>query len=132
MRVNLVEKNVLCSSSGLWRTPVRKPSTSVGLRRRSFLSRCVGMHGLEDDLPEPLVLDADIEEVDNRTMRDLQSAALPAGLEESLSRLQSDEYLSAALPEDLLECYLSVKRKELGTLRGSGDDDVCRRYREVY
>ena len=58
--------------------------------------------------------------------------ALPVSLEEALQALEADEVVRSWLPDDLLECHLSVKRTEISLLQGLSPEEACERYLRVY
>jgi glutamine synthetase len=57
---------------------------------------------------------------------------LPAGLEEALVLLESNESAAEWLGADLLAAYVKFKRAEIKGLDAVDDAEICRRYAEVY
>lgn len=70
-----------------------------------------------------------------RARRDLTQIplqSLPATLTDSLRALERSELSAAALGPALHAAYLEFKRAEIKSLEGLTEDDICRRYAEVY
>jgi glutamine synthetase len=57
---------------------------------------------------------------------------LPSSLGEALDALESAEGMRDLMPGELFDAYLMHKRGELAALDGLDDDEICRRYAEVY
>ena len=57
---------------------------------------------------------------------------LPASLEEALGALESDRVVRSWFSEDLLDCYMDVKRTEIFLLEGASPEEACERYLNAY
>jgi glutamine synthetase len=57
---------------------------------------------------------------------------LPASLGAALDALERSEVAAKALGEPVLAAYLQFKRAEIASLEGMDEDEICRRYAEVY
>jgi len=91
-----------------------------------------GLQGIRDELPPPPVLEQDPYDLDETERRRLGIARLPASLDAALAALEGDEVVRSWFAEELLACYLSVKRSELALLEGVGAAERCARYAKVY
>jgi glutamine synthetase len=67
-----------------------------------------------------------------RDLAQLQAQSLPQTLTEALAALQRSEMSALALGPAVLAAYLEFKRAEVKSLEGLTEDDICRRYAEVY
>ena len=91
-----------------------------------------GLRGLQDELPEPTLIEDDPTGLDEEERRRLGIIELPGSLEEALGALESDEVVRSWLSKDLLDCYSSVKRNEIDLLEGAEPREACERYLRVY
>jgi glutamine synthetase len=91
-----------------------------------------GLRGIEEDLPEPHIVEGDPSELDEEERRRLGLRSLPNSLEEALGALESDAVVRSWLSKDLLNCYLSLKRTEISLLDGANQKEACERYLSVY
>jgi glutamine synthetase len=91
-----------------------------------------GLRGIEEDLPEPHLMEGDPSELDEEERRRLGLRPLPNSLEEALGTLESDAIVRSWLSKDLLDCYLSLKRTEISLLGGADPKEACERYLSVY
>jgi glutamine synthetase len=69
-----------------------------------------------------------------RTQRELsaQPALLPADLGAALSVLKANDAAAEWLGADLLEAYVLFKQAEIDGLEGLEEEEICRRYAQVY
>jgi glutamine synthetase len=91
-----------------------------------------GLRGLQDELPEPTLIEDDPTGLDEEEKRRLGIIELPGSLEEALGALEYDEVVRSWLSKDLLDCYSSVKRNEINLLEGTEPREACERYLRVY
>ena len=91
-----------------------------------------GLRGLQDELPEPTLIEEDPTGLDEEERRRLGISELPGSLDEALGALETDEIVRSWFPSELWECYLSVKRKEIDLLEGAEAGEACERYVRVY
>jgi glutamine synthetase len=91
-----------------------------------------GVRGIREELPEPLLMEGDLSELDDEQRRRLGVKTLPASLEEALRALEADEVMRSWVPDDLLECHIGVKRTEISLLQGLSLEEACERYLRVY
>jgi glutamine synthetase len=77
--------------------------------------------------PDFKILDDALEEA-----RRLGVRTLPGSLEEALTELEEDDVVRGWFSKDLLDCYLSLKRTEIGLLEGLSPEEACTRYADVY
>jgi glutamine synthetase len=91
-----------------------------------------GLEGIRDQLPDPPLVNADPSELPDEEREGLGVRRLPASLDEALEALEKDQVVRSWFPEDLWDCYLSLKRTELGLLEGLEPAEMCGRYLDVY
>jgi glutamine synthetase len=91
-----------------------------------------GVRGIIEELPEPPLTEGDVSELDADERRRLGVKALPNSLEEALQALEADKVVRSWIPDDLLECHISVKRTEISLLQGLSPEEACERYLRVY
>jgi glutamine synthetase len=91
-----------------------------------------GLRGLQDELPEPTLVQEDPTGLDEEERRRLGIRELPGSLDEALGALEADEVVRSWFPSDLWDCYLSVKRNEIDLLEGAEPAEACERYLRVY
>ena len=91
-----------------------------------------GLRGIEEDLPEPNLMEGDPSELDEEERERLGIRPLPDSLEAALDALESDAVVRSWFSKDLLDCYLSVKRTEISLLEGADPREACERYLRVY
>jgi len=60
------------------------------------------------------------------------AAELPQSLAEAIALTESSELAARCLGSELLSGYVAFKRAELASVAGLDDDEVCRRYGDVY
>jgi glutamine synthetase len=91
-----------------------------------------GVRGIIEEIPEPPLTEGDVSELDEDERRRLGVKALPNSLEEALQALEADKVVRSWIPDDLLECHISVKRTEISLLQGLSPEEACERYLRVY
>jgi glutamine synthetase len=69
-----------------------------------------GLRGLQDELPEPTLIEQDPTGLDEEERWRLGISELPGSLDEALDALATDEVVRSWFSSDLWDCYLSVKR----------------------
>jgi glutamine synthetase len=67
-----------------------------------------------------------------REVTQLTPAPLPSSLSEALNALEHSDLASQALGVSLLSAYVQFKRAEIKSLEGLNEDQICRRYAQVY
>ena len=91
-----------------------------------------GLCGLQDELPEPTLIEEDPTGLDEEERRRLGISELPGSLDEALGALETDEVVRSWFPSELWDCYLSVKKNEIALLEGAEPGEACKRYLRVY
>jgi glutamine synthetase len=91
-----------------------------------------GLRGMQEGLPEPHLMEGDPSELDEEERGRLGIRPLPNSLEEALGALESDAVVRSWFSQNLLDCYLSVKRTEISLLEGAEPKEACERYLRVY
>ena len=91
-----------------------------------------GLEGIRENLPLPEPTSSDPAAMTDDERAALGVCALPSSLGEALDALESAEGIRDLMPGELLDAYLMHKRGELAALDGLDDDEICRRYAEVY
>ncbi len=91
-----------------------------------------GLRGLQDELPEPTLIEEDPTELAEEERRKLGISELPGSLDEALGALETDEIVRSWFSSDLWDCYMSVKRNEIDLLEGAEPGEACERYLRVY
>jgi glutamine synthetase len=80
-----------------------------------------------------LIVQAGLDGVRNRRdLTQLTPQPLPASLEDALNALQRSEMAALALGPAVLAAYLEFKRAEVKSVEGLNENEICRRYAEVY
>ncbi len=90
-----------------------------------------GLRGLQDELPEPTLVEEDPTGLDEEERRRLGISGLPGSLDGALGALETDEVVRSWFSSDLWDCYLSVKRNEIDLLEGVEPSEACERYLRV-
>ena len=76
-----------------------------------------GLDGISKKIDPGDPIDKNIYHMSNEQRRQLGIQSLPRSLEEALDELESDmEWLTVAIPKELLESYIDLKRKEARAL----------------
>ncbi|WP_037584382.1 hypothetical protein [Stigmatella aurantiaca] len=91
-----------------------------------------GLDGIRRELAIPPLVNGDPSEMSEAERERAGAHRLPASLPEALSALEADATLRGGFSNDLLACYLSLKRTEMKVLDGLDPAAVCRRYAECY
>ena len=91
-----------------------------------------GLRGIGEGLPEAHLMNGDPSELAEGELERLGVRPLPASLEEALGALESDRVVRSWFSEDLLDCYLGVKRTEISLLEGASPEEACERYLSAY
>jgi glutamine synthetase len=91
-----------------------------------------GLRGIGEGLPEAHLMNGDPSELAEGELERLGVRPLPASLEEALGALESDRVARSWFSEDLLDCYLGVKRTEISLLEGASPEEACERYLSAY
>lgn len=91
-----------------------------------------GLEGIRLKLPMPTPIDRDPSELSPGEMKALGIVALPASLEEALTRLEASPAVRLWMSPVFLSSYVSVKRKEIAMMDGKLPEEICARYRDAY
>jgi glutamine synthetase len=67
-----------------------------------------------------------------RELEQLIPQPLPSSLSDALSALARSEMATEALGSQLLRAYVQFKHAEIQSLEGLNEDEICRRYSQVY
>ena len=67
-----------------------------------------------------------------RELAQVASRPLPASLSDALQALERSELAAQTLGAQVLSAYLAFKRAEIQSLEGLDENEICRRYAEVY
>jgi glutamine synthetase len=80
-----------------------------------------------------LMVQAGLEGIrSRRDLTQLTAQALPASLGDALNALQRSEMAALAMGPAVLAAYLEFKRAEIRSLEKLDENEICRRYAEVY
>ena len=102
------------------------PYLVIGLLLRA------GLYGIENKLEPPALVNVDSATLGEKERDEQGVTPLANSLLESLERLQKNETLRDWLPEELLETYLSVKKRELETMSEPSTKEMLQRYAALY
>jgi len=91
-----------------------------------------GLEGIREKMPDPPLVNADPAELSDEERERLGVRRLPSSLEEALEALEADEVARSWFPSALWDCYLSMKRTEIGLLADVPPAEACERYLRVY
>ena len=91
-----------------------------------------GLRGTGEGLPEAHLKNGASCELAEGGLERPGVRLLPASLEEALGALVSDRVVRSWFSEDLLDCYLGVKRTEVSLLEGASPEEACERYLNAY
>ena len=91
-----------------------------------------GLEGIQKDLPAPTLVEGDPSELDEGERDRLGIRPLPLSLGEALDALEADETVRSWFSKDLFDCYVGVKRAEMGLLEDTDPEEACKRYGRVY
>lgn len=91
-----------------------------------------GLDGLRSGVAPPRIVEGDYHAWSQDASLVDESMDLPTSLEESLTALSKDVAFIAALGDEMLTTYLSVKRREINTLYGASDEEICQQYVNFY
>lgn len=91
-----------------------------------------GLQGIREGYEVPPLVQQDPATLSEEEARRLGVRPLPGSLEEALTELEKDEVVRGWFSRDLLDCYLSLKRTEIGLLDGLSPEEQCARYADVY
>lgn len=91
-----------------------------------------GLHGIREGYEVPPLVQQDPASLSAEEAERLGVRPLPGSLEEALSELERDDVVRGWFSADLLDCYLSLKRTEIGLLEGLPPEERCARYADVY
>jgi glutamine synthetase len=90
-----------------------------------------GVAGIRDRLETPELLDRDPAELEPDELRAYGATPLPTSLDAALAAVADDELLRGWLPDELWDCYHSLKRAELAEVADCSPAEACARYAAV-
>jgi glutamine synthetase len=90
-----------------------------------------GLAGIRAELDTPMLLDRDPSELEPSELAAYGAASLPATLEAALAAVEEDAVLRGWLPDELWDCYHSLKRAELAEVADCTPAEACARYASV-
>jgi glutamine synthetase len=91
-----------------------------------------GLQGILEGLDDPPLVGKDPTTLSTEEAEALGVWPLPPSLEDALIELERDEVVRGWFSEDLFDCYVSLKRTEIGLLEGLSPEEACARYADVY
>lgn len=91
-----------------------------------------GLQGIREAYEVPPLVQLDPASLSEEEAERLGVRRLPGSLAEALENLECDEVVRGWFPAELLDCYLSLKRTEIGLLEGLSPEEACARYVDVY
>jgi glutamine synthetase len=91
-----------------------------------------GLEGILAGMPDPPLVQRDPADLSDEERERLGVRRLPPSLEEALAALEADDVVRAWFPQELWDCYLSLKRTELGLVAELPPAHACARYADVY
>lgn len=91
-----------------------------------------GLEGILAGMPDPPLVQRDPADLSDEERERLGVRRLPSSLEEALAALEADDVVRAWFPQELWDCYLSLKRTELGLVAELPPAHACARYADVY
>jgi glutamine synthetase len=87
-----------------------------------------GVAGIRAGLDAPKLLDRDPSELPPEELAAFGAAPVPADLDGALKAVEADAVLRGWLPDELWDCYHSLKRAELAEVAGCTAAEACARY----
>jgi glutamine synthetase len=87
-----------------------------------------GVAGIRAGLDAPKLLDRDPSELPPEELAAFGAARVPADLDSALKAVEADAVLRGWLPDELWDCYHSLKRAELAEVAGCTAAEACARY----
>jgi glutamine synthetase len=91
-----------------------------------------GLEGIRQGYEVPELVQQDPSTLSEDAAAGLGVRLLPGSLEAALAELEADATVRSWFPTDLFDCYLSLKRTEIGLLTGLSPEEACARYVDVY
>jgi glutamine synthetase len=90
-----------------------------------------GLAGIRGRLETPPLLDRDPTGLSAEELAPFGARPMPGDLEAALQAVEEDALLRAWLPDELWDCYRSLKASELADVRDCTPAEACRRYAAV-
>lgn len=90
-----------------------------------------GLAGIRAELEAPPLLDRDPAELTPGELAAFGARPLPGDLAAALTAVEEDAFLRGWLPDELWDCYRSLKEAELAEVRDMAPADACARYASV-
>ena len=87
-----------------------------------------GVAGIRAGLDAPKLLDRDPSELPPEELAAFGAAPVPADLDGALKAVEADAVLRGWLPDELWDCYHSLKRAELAEVADCTAAEACARY----
>lgn len=91
-----------------------------------------GLEGMKASLPAPPIYSGDPSVLDASELAANQLVRLPETLPAALSALMSDPVVRGWFAPIFIETFTGMKASEMKALDGLDDDEICKRYRDVY
>ncbi|OHV80895.1 glutamine synthetase family protein [Ensifer sp. LCM 4579] len=91
-----------------------------------------GLEGIRAGLDQPPLVNSDPSELSAEEQQRLGICRLPESLGEALDTLAEDEVVTGWFAKEFLDCYVAMKRKEIGIVEDLSADELCSRYAAVY
>lgn len=91
-----------------------------------------GLEGIRAGLEQPPLINSDPSEFSAEEQAKLGIRRLPSSLGEALDTLAADEVVMGWFPQDFLDCYFAMKRKEIEIVEGLSPEALCACYAAVY
>ena len=91
-----------------------------------------GLEGLRANLPQPLIVKGDPEELTETQRKAKGIHRLPGSLGEALKALDGDKVVKSWFSPTFIENYFAMKRKEIEIVAGLEGQPLCDRYAAVY
>ncbi len=91
-----------------------------------------GLEGIRAGLEQPPLINTDPSDFSDEEQARLGIRRLPSSLEEALDTLAADPVVMGWFPQDFLDCYFAMKRKEIELVDGLTPQELCARYASIY
>jgi glutamine synthetase len=91
-----------------------------------------GLDGIVNEMPDPPLVQRDPADLSEDERARLGAHRLPSSLDGALAALEADEVARGWFPRELWDCYVSLKRTEMGLLAELPPAEACARYVDVY
>ncbi len=110
------------------RMELRSPDPSLNPYLAFALIISAGLNGIENALPLPPAVDADLYKADVSVTKNL--ALLPDSLDKSIALAENSEFIKNVLGDEMLRKYITFKKEEAANYRSAEDKNSF--YKERY